>query len=111
MLLQRSHPGVKDVLLRLLAEQLRRASDRIVEAHYVDAETRVRRRLAELAKTYPSGVVPLTQEDLAAMAGTSRATVNRVLRDEGKRGTVALQRGRTTVLDAAALDSRCRWDS
>ena len=28
--LQRTHPGVKDVLLRLLAEQLRRASDRIV---------------------------------------------------------------------------------
>ena len=27
-LLQREHPGVKDVLLRLLAEQLRRASDR-----------------------------------------------------------------------------------
>ena len=44
--LQRAHPGVKDVLLRLLAEQLRRASDRLVEAHYVDADTRVRRRLA-----------------------------------------------------------------
>jgi CRP-like cAMP-binding protein len=109
-LLQRSHPGVKDVLLRLLAEQLRRASDRIVEAHYIDAETRVRRRVAELARTYPSGVVPLTQEDLAAMAGTSRATVNRVLRDEEKRGSVALQRGRTTVLDAEALDRRCRWN-
>jgi CRP-like cAMP-binding protein len=108
--LQISHPGVKDVLLRLLAEQLRRASNRIVEAHYVDAETRVRRRVSELAKIYPSGAVPLTQEDLAAMAGTSRATVNRVLREEEKRGAVALQRGRTTVLDLAALDGRCRWD-
>jgi len=109
--LQTSHPGVKDVLLRLLAEQLRRASDRIVEAHFVDAETRVRRRLSELTGTYASDVVPLTQEDLAAMAGTSRATVNRVLREEEKRGTVALKRGRTTVLDLAALDSRCRWAS
>src|SRR5262249_22275871 len=52
--LQREHPGVKDVLLRLLAEQLRRSTDRVVEAHYVDAETRVRRRVAELASTYPS---------------------------------------------------------
>ena len=110
-LVQRSHPGVKDVLLRLLAEQLRRASDRIIEAHYVDAETRVRRRLSELTKTYDSDVVPLTQEDLAAMAGTSRATVNRVLREEEKRGTVALRRRRTTVLDAAELDRRCRWAS
>jgi len=110
-LLQRSHPGVKDVLLRLLAEQLRRASDRIVEAHYVDAETRVRRRLSELTRIYAAGVVPLTQEELAAMAGTSRATVNRVLREEEKRGTVALQRGRTAVLDAEDLDRRCRWTS
>ena len=111
--LQKSHPGVKDVLLRLLAEQLRRASDRIVEAHYVDAETRVRRRVCELAETYSGdggqAVVPLTQEDLAAMAGTSRATVNRVLREEEKRGTVALQRGRVTVLDSAELGRRCRW--
>ena len=53
--LQREHPGVKDVLLRLLAEGLRRSTDRLVEAHYVDAETRVRRRVAELASTYPSG--------------------------------------------------------
>ena len=107
--LQVSHPGVKDVLLRLLAEQLRRASDRILEAHYVDADTRVRRRLRELTQTYGSSVVPLTQEDLAAMAGTSRATVNRVLRDDERRGTVALQRGRTTVLDADELDRLCRW--
>lgn len=109
--LQSSHPGVKDVLLRLLAEQLRRASDRILEAHYVDADTRVRRRLCELVQTYGSNVVPLTQEDLAAMAGTSRATVNRVLRDDERRGAVALQRGRTTVLDADELDRLCRWTS
>ena len=82
--LQREHPGVKDVLLRLLAEQLRRSTDRLVEAHYVDAETRVRRRLVELATTYDDGVVPLRQEDIAALAGTSRATVNRVLREEEK---------------------------
>jgi len=107
-LLQRSHPGVKDVLLRLLAEQLRRASDRIVEAHYVDADTRVRRRLCELVDAYPDGVVPLTQEDLAAMAGTSRATVNRVLRDEVKSGAVAHQRGRITILDVDDLERRCR---
>jgi CRP/FNR family transcriptional regulator, cyclic AMP receptor protein len=107
-LLQRTHPGVKDVLLRLLAEQLRRSTDRLVEAHYVDAETRVRRRLVELASTYEGGVVPLTQEDVAAMAGTSRATVNRVLRDEQKLGAVALARGRTTVLDLEALERRCR---
>jgi CRP-like cAMP-binding protein len=106
--LQRSHPGVKDVLLRLLADQLRRAGDRIVEAHYVDADTRVRRRLCSLSETYPDGVVPLTQEELAAMAGTSRATVNRVLREETAHGTLTHQRGSVTVVDAGALERRCR---
>jgi CRP/FNR family cyclic AMP-dependent transcriptional regulator len=117
--LQRRHPGVKDVLLRLLAEQLRRASDRLVEAHYVDAETRVRRRLHGLGGTYgahggegdAARVIPLTQEDLAAMAGTSRATVNRVLREEERLGAVALQRGRVTLLDPEALARRCRRSS
>ena len=41
------------------------------------------------------------------MAGTSRATVNRVLREEEARGAVALSRGRTTILDLAALGRRC----
>jgi CRP-like cAMP-binding protein len=55
--------------------------------------------------------VPLTQEELAATAGTSRATVNRVLRAEEKRDVVALERGRVRVLDRDELGRRCRWDS
>lgn len=109
--LQRAHPGVKDALLRHLAEQLRRSTERLVEAHYVDAETRVLRRLLELAETYAHGVVPLTQEDVAAMAGTSRATVNRVLREEERRGTVSVARGRTTVLDREGVERRARRPS
>ena len=106
-LLQSEHPGVKDVLLRLLAEQLARASDRIVEAHYTDAETRVRRRLRDLAVRQGEPAVSMTQEHLAEMAGTSRATVNRVLREEERRGTVALSRGCTTVIDLEELSRRC----
>lgn len=112
--LQREHPGVKDVLLRLLAEQLRRASDRVVEAHYVDADTRVRRRVLELAETYgregTPALVPLTQEDVAAIAGTSRATVNRVLREEVEHGTVSLGRGSVTVLAPGDLARRARLE-
>lgn len=110
-LLQAEHQGVKDVLLRLLAEQLTRASERIVEAHYTDADTRVRRRLFDLAaRQLGAGrpmAVALTQEHLAEMAGTSRATVNRVLREEARLGTVMLTRGCTTVLDLDELSRRC----
>ena len=112
--LQRTHPGVKDVLLRLLADGLRRSTDRLVEAHYVDAETRVRRRLVELCDVYGAAesgvVVPMTQEDLAAMAGTARATANRVLRQEEERGSVALARGRVTILSRTELCRRGRLE-
>ena len=68
------------------------------------------RRLGELVSLYGGGVagttVPLSQNELAGLAGTSRATVNRVLRAEEKRGTVALNRGQVTVVDPAALADR-----
>jgi CRP/FNR family cyclic AMP-dependent transcriptional regulator len=100
------NPGVSRVLLALLAEQLRRTNERLVEAHYIDADTRVRRRLRELAELYGDGTIPLTQEEIAEIAGTSRATVNRVLREEEKKGTLELARGRTIVRDLDALRTR-----
>jgi len=107
--LQREYPSVNAVLVSLLAEQVRRMNERFVEAHYVDADRRVRRRLCELAATYGGGAdvtIPLTQEDIAEMAGTSRATVNRVLREEQERGTLHLLRGKTVVRDAEGLAAR-----
>jgi CRP/FNR family transcriptional regulator, cyclic AMP receptor protein len=111
--LQRRHPGVNSVLVALLAEQVRRMDEQIVEAHYVDADTRVRRRLLELARLYGRDqetevTIPLTQEELAEMAGTSRATVNRVLREEEKRGVIELRRGKTRLLDLPQLRKRIR---
>jgi len=108
--LQARYPGVNAVLVAILAEQVRHSNERLLEAHYVDADTRVRRRLYELAEIYGGGAatVPLTQEDLAGMAGTSRATVNRVLREDQRRGIVALQRGRTVVLQPDELRRRAR---
>ena len=98
------HPGVADILARALALQVRRLSELLVEAHHESAERRVLRRLAELGDD--GGVVPLTQEELSNLAGTSRATVNRVVRDAQSRGELALRRGRIEVLDAAALTAR-----
>jgi CRP/FNR family transcriptional regulator, cyclic AMP receptor protein len=110
--LRRQYPQVNEVLVRLLARRLRRQSELIVEALFVSAETRVLRRLVELVSLYgrgePGTEVPLTQEDIAGLAGTSRATVNRVLRAEAKRGTVELRRGRTFVLEPEKLAGRSR---
>jgi CRP/FNR family transcriptional regulator, cyclic AMP receptor protein len=109
--LQHRYPAVNSILVHLLAEQLRRANERIVEAHYIDADTRVRRRLLDLARVYGhegAATVPLTQESLAEMAGTSRATVNRVLREEQRSGTLQLRRGQTLILDETELARRTR---
>ena len=110
--LRATHPETADVLISILAGQVRRLTRHLLEALYVPADKRVLRRLVELGDLYahPDGttVVPLTQEDLACLAGTSRATVNRVLREEEARGTVRLARGRTTLLDREALARRGR---
>ena len=112
--LRHDHPAIDSVLVALLAGQVRRLSQRVLEAYYVDAEARVRLRLVDLATTYggddPASPVtlPLTQEEIAGLAGTSRATVNRVLRQEEQRGTLSLGRGRTVLLDVAALARRRR---
>src|ERR671931_502564 len=108
--LRRRSPETGSVLIAILAAQVRRLSHHLVEALYVSADKRVLRRLVEMAAIFAESdggtVVPLTQEDLAGLAGTSRATVNRVLREEEARGTLKLGRGRTTVLDAEALARR-----
>ena len=102
------YPGVNSVLVAILADQVRRSNERVIEAYHVDADRRVRRRLLELARLYPDGTIPLTQEDVAGMAGTSRATVNRVLSADAKRGIVELGRGRTVVLKPEELERRAR---
>lgn len=108
--LRAEHPAVNEILVRLLAQRLRRTSDLYAEALFQPAETRVLRRLAELAVLYGNGVpgtlIPLSQAEIAGLAGTSRATVNRVLRAEEKRGLVELQRGTTSILDPAELARR-----
>jgi CRP/FNR family transcriptional regulator, cyclic AMP receptor protein len=102
----REHARVNEVLSGILADHLRRLSEQVIEAYYVPADRRVLRRVRDLAELYGGGEVPLTQEDIAGLAGTSRATVNRVLRDEERRGTVRLQRGRTIVLEPDELARR-----
>jgi CRP/FNR family transcriptional regulator, cyclic AMP receptor protein len=108
--LRQEYPQVNDVLTRLLAQRLRRTTELLTEALFVSADLRVLRRLAELARLYASRgaetVVPLAQRELAELAGTSRATANRVLRAEEQRGTISLRRGQIAVLDAEALAAR-----
>jgi CRP/FNR family transcriptional regulator, cyclic AMP receptor protein len=107
--LRAGYPSINEVLVRLLAARVRRTSELYVESLFTDAERRVLRRLHELAALYGGGartVIPLSQQEIAGLAATSRATVNRVLRSEEKRGVVELNRGQTTIVDPEALARR-----
>lgn len=110
--LRRQHASINQVLITFLASEVRMLNERLLEALYLPAEHRVLRRLVELVELYPpsdqEAVVPLTQDELAELAGTSRATVNQVLRAEEKRGTLELRRGRTIVREPDALSKRAR---
>ena len=110
--LRRRHPAIDHLVADFLANEVRMLNERLLEALYVPVERRVLRRLCELARLYPARtgetLIPLTQEVLAELAGTSRATVNRVLDEEQERGTVDVQRGKTLVRDFGALARRAR---
>jgi len=102
--LRRLHPEIDGYLLELVGDRLAHLTDRLVEALYTPAPRRVRHLLDALADRYrdPDGdaVIPLTQDDLAGLAGTSRLTVNRVLQDMRRHGQVELQRGRIRIMTA-----------
>jgi len=105
------HPDAARAVAQMLDARLRATSQALLEALYLPAETRVLRRLVRLGDVYAgrsSRAIPFTQEDLAAMAGTTRQTVNRVLRHAQDDGMVTLSRGRIVVEDPAALAERAR---
>jgi CRP-like cAMP-binding protein len=98
-----ARPQLRRVVEQLLADHVARLTKLLIEALYADADTRVLRRLATLANTYTGAEVLLTQDELGQLSGASRATVNRVLREQEARGTIRLGRGSVRVLDPAAL--------
>jgi CRP-like cAMP-binding protein len=110
--LRREHPGVDQLLIDMLANEVRMLNERLLEALYVPVDRRVLRRLSELTVLYGAAddrvVIPLTQDELAGLAGTTRPTVNQVLKGLEDTGLIELGRGRTIVTDPAALAARIR---
>lgn len=110
--LRRQQPQIDRFLTDTLAAQVRRLSAMVLEALYLPVDERVVRRLAHLARVYGGAnalaEIRLTQDDLASMAGTTRATANKVLRELEDKRIVTLGRGTITVIDRAGLDRAAR---
>jgi len=109
--MREKHQDMDRYLCAFLVNQLATLTERLLEALYLPVDQRVRRRLVELAELYGDGsagpvTVPLTQEVIAELAGATRPTVNQVLREEEKRGTIELTRGRIGILNVSQLAQR-----
>ena len=112
--LRAAHPVMNDTLIGMAGLEARRLGERLLESMFVDAERRVRRRLLELGQQYRDPdtdltVIPLTQDEIAQLAGTSRMTVSRVLTEEQRLGAIARGRRTIALLDAAELSRRAEW--
>lgn len=109
--LRADHPDLTDWLLMTLAQRLERMSALLADALFLDAEHRVARRLLDCRCSF--GIedcepLPLTQDDLAAMAGVSRPTANRVLRHLEAQGSLRLGRRHITIASLESLTRAAR---
>jgi CRP-like cAMP-binding protein len=106
----RTHNPVLYEITKKISQRLVRIRSRAEDLVFHDARHRLSRLLVRLAEEFgdrrPNGLavgVPLTQEEMATLVGTSRQTVNGVLRDLIAGGLVA-RKGRELLLtDPAAL--------
>jgi len=109
----RQNPDLAISLITVLAQRLR-DTDRLVEdAVFLDVAGRLAKRLLQLAEEHgrqtPQGIaldIHLTQQDLAAMIGASRESVNKQLGAFRDRGILAVDRQRITILRPDALRER-----
>ena len=108
-----SHPSVRVAASQLLAERVERLTKHLVEALYVSVERRVARRIWTLAAMHGGPVrgteLPLTQQDIADLAGATRPTVNQSLKKLETRRAIELYRGGVRILDADLLHARTGW--
>jgi len=105
-----NHPSVRVAASQLLAERVERLTKHLVEALYVSVDRRVARRIWTLAAMHGGPVrgteLPLTQQDIADLAGATRPTVNQSLKKLEAQGAVTLFRGGVRIADEALLRRR-----
>lgn len=112
-----SHPALARRLLELMARRLRRADQNTQDLVFFDAPTRLARKLVELAEEHgePTGrsdeiriTVRVTQEEIAQMIGTTRASANRLIASFSERGWIDWNDGQPLLLSPEALLRRSR---
>ena len=89
--------------IALLCDRLRSTDQRLEALLFHDTAARLATTLLALAGERAGGRIDLTQQALGDMAGATRETTNKKLREWQAAGVLALEPGRVRVLDTAAL--------
>jgi CRP/FNR family cyclic AMP-dependent transcriptional regulator len=110
-----NRPYVAERLLRVLARRLRRSEDAQLDLLFVDVGARTAKVLLDLAERFgqphPHGIRVdhgLKQEELAQLVGSSRETVNKMLREFSDRGWIEQVRGSVVLRQPERLRARTR---
>jgi CRP-like cAMP-binding protein len=106
------HPTVATKLLATLSHYLRRNTELIQDATFLDVPARLARVLLELASSdglpAPGAVIPdrLKQAEIASLVGATRESVNKWLGAFEKQGLIRFDRGQITLLRPDGLQRR-----
>lgn len=102
------HPQIAVTMLKNLARIIRQTDERITELSVLSAMQRIYRELQRSARTLADGTVAIsplpTQEQLAAVVGTTRETVARAIGQLVRDGTVRRRGRELLILEPEVLE-------
>ena len=99
------------ILLRVLCQRLRQTSEQVEDVLFRHLESRIAKKLLQLAESASLDGVPrppvylhVTQSELGNMVGGSRESVNKHLQIWHKAGLITLGKGSIVIRDIAAIE-------
>ena len=95
-------------VVSMLVRRLRAAGTALTDAVFLDVVGRTAKRLLTFAGDDESFVLPVTQEELAAMVGASRERVNKAISQFVRLGWLGRSGNRYTIRDREQLSLRSR---
>ena len=99
----RTSPRVALNVIRVLSQKLRQMVSLVEDLSFRHVTARVAKMLLEYAGDGTGAGQRLTQQEMAAMAGTAREMVGRSLKDLADEGVIRFERHRIVVTDKEAL--------
>jgi CRP-like cAMP-binding protein len=99
------HPPIALGVIRVLASRLRHLVGLVQDLSFKHVSARVAKTLLQHSEAVEGKTAHrLTQQELAALVGTAREMVGRVLKSFEQEGLIDLEQGRITIVDRGRLE-------